>query len=606
MVRETTTTRRHHLPFGADWRREATTFRIHAPLVTGLGLEIAGRSDGLAMEAEGGGWYRLVVEGLEAGARYRFLLPGGERVPDPASRFLPDDVHGWSEVIDPESFVWSDGDWRGRAWREAVIYEMHVGAFTAAGTFLAAIERLDHLAALGVTAVQLMPIGAFPGGRNWGYDGVQPFAPDRSYGRPEDLKRFVEAAHRRGLQVFLDVVYNHFGPEGNFLPLLSPIFTERHRSPWGAGLDFDGDDAPFMRSFVIENALYWLTEYHMDGLRFDAVHAIVDDSPRHVIDEIADRVRAAFPDRTIHLVLENEENEARRLERHGNFPVLFTAQWNDDVHHVLHTAITGEDAGYYADYAGDTDKLGRALAEGFAFQGETMPYRGTPRGEPSAGLPPTAFVAFLQNHDQIGNRAFGDRLSTSAMPEAIRAATAVVMLSPQIPMLFMGEEWGATAPFPFFCGFTGDLAEAVREGRRREFERFPAFKDPARRETIPDPTDEATFRSAKLDWAEAAREPHSVRLDWMRRLIAVRRLEIAPRLVGIEGYGGAWEVVADRAIVVRWRLGDGSRYRLYANIGADPVRHAVRPEERIVWAEGRIGPDHLGPRSALFTLHPPA
>ncbi len=330
----------------------------------------------------------------------------------------------------------------------------------------------------------------------------------------------------------------------------------------------------------------------------------MDDSPLHVIDEIAERVKAAFPDRPIHLVLENEENEAARLVRTGGHPVRFTAQWNDDVHHVLHTAVTGEDAGYYADYAGDTDRLGRALAEGFAYQGEEMPYRGSPRGEPSAELPATAFVAFLQNHDQIGNRAFGDRLSASAMPEAIRAATAIVMLSPEIPMLFMGEEWGALTPFPFFCGFEGELADAVREGRRREFARFPEFEDPARRAEIPDPTAEATFRSAKLDWSEPTRDLHAVRLDWMRRLIAVRRLEIVPRLAGIEGFAGAYEVIADRAVAVRWRLGDGSRYRLHANLGGEPVAHPVRPEERIVWAEGTIGPDRLGPRSVLFTLHP--
>lgn len=596
-------TRRHDMPFGPVFGPDATVFRLWAPLCETVRLEIAGAGEPTPMDRDDNGWHRAVIP-APAGARYRFRLPDGLAVPDPASRYLPDGVHGWSELIDPEAHAWTDGDWAGRDWREAVISEIHVGTFTPEGTFGAAAGKLEHLAALGVTAVQLMPVADFAGDRNWGYDGVQPYAPARCYGRPEDLKRFVERAHGAGLMVLLDVVYNHLGPEGNYLPEMAPVFTDKHRSPWGAGVNYDDERSAEVRAFAIHNALYWLEEYNLDGLRLDAVHAIQDDSPVHLVDAIADRVRAAFPGRRVHLVIENEENEAHRLARVGGFPVRFTAQWNDDVHHVLHTAITDESGGYYADYAEDTDKLGRALAEGFAYQGEVMTYRGTRRGEPSAGLPPTAFVAFLQNHDQIGNRAFGDRLSASVLPEAVRAATAAVMLCPQVPLLFMGEEWGALEPFPFFCDFRGDLADAVREGRRREFARFPEFQDPQRRAEIPDPNAEATFRSAQLDWTAVERQPHAARLDWMRRLIAVRRLEIVPRLAGMTG-GGAYEIIAAGAVGVRWRLGDGSRYRLIANFGTEPVAHDVRPEERMIWAEGTAGPDFLGPRTVLFTLHEP-
>ena len=406
---------------------------------------------------------------------------------DPASRYQPEDVHGPSEVVDPAAFAWTDLEWQGRPWKEAVLYEMHIGAFTPEGTFGAAVTKLDYLLELGVTAIEIMPVGDFPGRRDWGYDGALSYAPDASYGRPEELKALVDAAHARGLMVLLDVVYNHFGPEGSFLKAIAPqFFTERYKTPWGEAINMDGDGSGPVREYFIHNALYWIEEFHFDGLRFDAVHAILDDSPRHLLEELAERVRSAFPGDHVHLILENEENQASRLARDSTGrPRWYTAQWNDDLHHVLHVAVTGELAGYYGDYIGRPEKLGRALAEGFAFQGEVMPYRGGPRGEPSGALPPTAFVAFAQNHDQVGNRAFGDRLSAIASPEAVRAVGAVYLLLPQIPMLFMGEEWGAAQPFPFFCDFGPDLAQAVRKGRREEFARFPEFEDPAVRERIP-------------------------------------------------------------------------------------------------------------------------
>jgi malto-oligosyltrehalose trehalohydrolase len=400
--------------------------------------------------------------------------------------------------------------------------------------------------------------------------------------------------------VLLDVVYNHFGPEGNYLPACAPIFTDRHETAWGAGVNFDAEGSSTVRELIVSNAIYWLEEYHMDGLRLDAVHAIADDSETHILAEIADRVRAYAGDRHVHLILENEDNAASLLTRDARRrPRRYTAQWNDDLHHVLHTAATGESDGYYRAYVGDTEKLGRALAEGFAFQGEAMPYRGRPRGEPSADLPPTAFVGFIQNHDQIGNRAFGERLASLAPPEALRALAAIYLLTPQIPMLFMGEEWSTARPFPFFCDLGPELADAVREGRRNEFARFPAFRDPQALKRIPDPTDEATFLSAKLDWEAAERS------EWRalyRRLLSTRRAEIVPRLRGMGGNSGRYEVIGEQAVAVRWRMGDGARLTLLANLSARPVATTRVAQGRLLWREGAPAEGGLGPWSVRVTL----
>jgi malto-oligosyltrehalose trehalohydrolase len=512
------------------------------------------------------------------------------RVPDPASRYQPEDVHGPSEVIDPAAWSWNDAGWQGRTWNEAVIYELHVGTFTPRGTFRSAIEKLGHLVSLGVTAIEIMPVADFPGGRNWGYDGVLLYAPDSSYGRPEDLKALVEAAHALGLMVFLDVVYNHFGPDGNYLPVYAPqFFTNRHKTPWGPAVNFDGEGSRAVRDFVVHNAIYWLRQFHIDGLRLDAVHAIFDDSPKHILAEVAERARAAVPERQFHLLLENEENETRWLERDGSMrPGFYTAQWNDDVHHALHTAVTGEDKGYYLEYRGDAVKLGRALAEGFAFQGETMRYRGRPRGQPSNQLPPSAFIAFLQNHDQIGNRAFGDRISAAASVKALRAAAAVYLLLPQIPMLFMGEEWSASSPFPFFCDFGPDLAEAVRKGRREEFARFPEFQDPAQRERIPDPQADETFESGKLVWAEIEEPEHLACLRWYRQILSRRRESIVPLIDRIP-HGGAFEVLGDGAVVVRWPVQGQGELVLAANLSDVAVAGFPPPTGVLIWDEGASG-----------------
>ena len=565
------------MPFGAAVDDGGTSFRLWAPdarAVT-LHLEEAGAPREIAMPARADGWFEIRCGTAGAGTHYRYCIDGAALVPDPASRFQPDGVHGPSEVIDPRAHVWRDAHWRGRPWEEAILYEFHIGAGTPGGRFHEAIARLDDLVELGITGLALMPLAECPGARNWGYDGVYPFAPEGAYGRPAELKQLIEEAHMRGLMVLLDVVYNHFGPEGNYLgQYASPFFTHRHETPWGDAIDFEGPRSRPVRDFFVHNALFWLEEYGLDGLRLDAVHAIHDASRPDVLTELANRVRERFGgEREVHLVLENDGNEARRLQRAGDeAPLEYTAQWNDDLHHALHVLLTGERDGYYEDYADrPIAHLGRALAEGFAWQGEPSPHRGgTPRGEPSALLPPTAFISFLQNHDQIGNRAFGERLAALVSEPALRAGTAVLLLAPQIPLLFMGEEWAAPEPFPFFCDFGPELADAVREGRRREFATFPAFRDPAARARIPDPGAPETFAAARLDGRHAARAPHAAALSLHAELLSLRRRELVPRLRGIGGGSGRAEVLGEHTLRVSWRLGDGARLDLLAHLAAEP------------------------------------
>jgi len=417
---------RHEMPFGAELRPDGSArFRLWAPACRRVELALRGAAQ-QPMRSLEDGWFETTAT-APAGTPYAFVLDGGRRVPDPASRWNPDDVHAPSRVVDPLGYEWHDDGWSGRPWTEAVVYELHVGTFTPRGTFVAVIDRLDYLADLGVTALELMPVADFPGKCSWGYDGVLPFAPDASYGTPADLKRLVDAAHERGLMVLLDVVYNHFGPDGNYLHLYAPQFFERCRStPWGAAIHFAGQ----VRRFFVHNALYWLEEFRFDGLRLDAVHAIVDPAEPDIVAEIAAAVRdGPGRAREIHLVLENDRNEAHRLERDpSGAPRIATAQWNDDAHHAFHVLATGESDGYYADFADDTRaKLARALAEGFVYQGERSVYRGHRRGSPSGALPPCAFVNFLQTHDQVGNRACGERIGALAPTPAVEAAIACVV-----------------------------------------------------------------------------------------------------------------------------------------------------------------------------------
>ena len=596
---------RHAMPFGAERVADETRFSIWAPSAPEIALVLDGTER--PMDDAGGGWRRLSVLGLEPGARYGYKV-GGNVVPDPASRFQPDDVKGLSAVVDPDSFTWMETGWHGRPWEEAVISEIHVGTATPEGTFAALTERLPDLSAVGFTAIELMPIGEFHGSRNWGYDGVLPYAPDASYGTPDDLKRMVERAHSLGLMMFLDVVYNHFGPVGNHLHAYAePFFTERHKTPWGAGLNVDGDEGRPVRDFFVENALFWLQEYRFDGLRFDAVHAIQDDSAEHLIAELARRARAVAPDRQIHLVLENETNDARWLERDGaGAPTLHTAQWADDIHHCWHVLLTGEREAYYEDFADDpVGRLRRGLVEGFVYQGEGSPHAGgKPRGTPSGHLPPSAFVAFLQNHDQVGNRALGDRLAPD--PARYALARAGLLLAPQIPMLFMGEEWAASAPFQFFVDFSDDpeLSRAVRDGRRREFKHFAAFAAPDAESAVPDPTEPATFDRSKLDWSERTSDGHADVLAQTRSLMAIRQEQVVP--LTKSPYLGA--SASGTGIDVAWTYEAGTlRFAAHLDDGSAECR--LDDDERVIWASPAVehggGSARLGAWTGLFTLRPP-
>ncbi len=570
--------RAHRMPFGAEARDDGSTrFRLWAPAARSVELWLPDRRQGLAMSRDAAGWAEWVTRDAPPGSRYSFRIDNELLVPDPASRYQPDDVHGPSEVVDPSAYAWTDAEWHGIAPERLVFYELHIGTFTPKGSFQALAERLDHLVALGVTAVELMPVADFPGRWGWGYDGVLPFAPDASYGRPEALKALVEACHARGLAVFLDVVYNHFGPEGNYLHRYAPAFLSRERkTPWGEAINFDEPGCEVARAFVVHNALYWLEEFHLDGLRLDAVHAMPDSSALDVLVELA-RAAAEGPgrDRLIHLILENDANEARYLTRtDSDKRPVYQAQWNDDMHHALHAMLTGETGGYYADYQPPLPHLARCLSEGFAFQGQFSPYRGRARGERSVGLPPTSFVGFLQNHDQIGNRALGERIAALAAPEAVRAATAVLLLAPPLPLLFMGQEWAAPEPFLFFSDLGPDLGLLVSEGRRREFARFPEFAHPDARARIPDPQAEATRTRSVLDWARVQQAPHAEWLAFHRQLLEVRAREIVPLQSGEPAPDTRSTLLGETALEVTWVFPDQRVLRLVANLGSQAVTHS--------------------------------
>jgi maltooligosyltrehalose trehalohydrolase len=554
----------HTMPFGAHCSEHGVRFRLYAPTARAVSLVYDGDGGPVRVPLARGddGFCETTRSDARAGTRYRYDVDG-LLVPDPASRFQPDGVHGPSVVVDPRSFSWPDDGWRGRPWHEHVFYELHVGTFTPEGSYAAVRGKLDALVDLGVTALELMPLAAAPGARNWGYDGVLPYAPSANYGTPDDLKALIAAAHARGLAVYLDVVYNHFGPEGNYLHAYARDFsTDRVATPWGDG--FDVAARPVVRSFFIENALYWLDEYRFDGLRLDAVHAIADGPERRFLLELGAAVRARAPEH-VRLILENDENESRLLSG------AFRAQWSDDVHHAAHVALTGERDGYYGDFADDPlARLGGALTQGFAFAGEASPFRGgRARGEPSAHLPLASFVTFMQNHDQVGNRPMGERLAALAPPAAVRAAAATLLLAPPIPLLFMGEEWAASSPFLFFCDFEPDLARAVREGRRAEFASFVGF---AEGDALPDPGALETFARSTLRWDEREREPHRSWLAFYRALLHLRAREIAPRATRVRGLDAAYERRGRYGLAATWRLDDGTTLALDANLGPEPGR----------------------------------
>lgn len=571
--------------WGAEMLGDARVqFRLWAPGVSGVRLVCGDSNTELSMQRSGDGWFETVTDLAGHGDSYAYRLPDGKTVPDPAARAQAGDVHGPSLLVDPCAYKWRSAAWTGRPWEEAVIYELHTGTFTEWGTFDGIQRRLDHLADTGITAIELMPVAQFGGNRGWGYDGVLMYAPHRAYGGPDGLKALVDAAHQRGLMVLLDVVYNHFGPDGNYLHLYAGEFFDAGReTPWGAAIAYD---RPAVRDFFIDNALFWLQEYRLDGLRLDAINQILDPSPEHILESIATAVRKNITDRQVHLTTEDDRNITRLHERDAALkPTLYTGEWNDDFHHAAHVAVTGESEGYYVDYvAHPVDKLARALAEGYAFQGEVSQFlEETPRGEPSAHLPPTTFVNFNQNHDQVGNRAFGERLTDLAPARAVEALTAILLLGPHIPLVFMGEEWGETCPFSFFTDFHGELADAVRKGRRAEFRTFAAFADTKQREKIPDPNALATFEASRLDWQRREHPEHRARHALFSRLLEIRRKEIVPRLKGAKGNAGTATTEDHRALVVRWRLANNVEMSVLANLSDTPCAAPLAPAGRVLF-----------------------
>ena len=588
----------HPMPFGAELLQDGSVrFRVWAPEAAFLQLALEGAAEMQPMAAVDGGWHELTTAAASAGSLYRYVLPNGLQVPDPASRFQPHDVNGPSEVIDPAAYRWRSHAWRGCSWERAVLYETHVGTFTPEGTFLAAIGKLEHLASIGVTAIEVMSIGDFSGRWNWGYDGVLLYAPDSTYGRPEDLKAFVDAAHGHGMMVILDVVYNHFGPEGNYIPQYFPdIVTNAYKTPWGQALNFDARHGNRTREFIIHNALYWVEEFQMDGLRLDAVHAILDSSSKHILDELAHAVQMVAGGREIHLILESDDRVWHHLGRDANLrPLSSTAQWNHDIQKLVALALTTGRPDELD--TADTALLGKALVEGFTSGAQ---HRNAPQDVAALSVSAAGFISFLQSHDVVGNRIAGERITQLAPPEAVRAIASVYLLAPQIPMLFMGEEWGASTPFPYFCDYTGDLASAVRKGRLEQFATPEQRDDPQFLAAACDPLAESTFRSAKLRWEERLTGVHAAWLDWYSRILQARRKSIVPMLPRLNATTGTYDVRGPRQIFVEWKLG-ASSLRMRANLSDRPSTLLPSAPGHTIWLEGSDN-GTLGPWSVEWSV----
>ena len=597
--------------FGAQVLPEGgVRFNLWAPAARQVELVTApgGASEKLHQaEPIADGWYSITLRDAGAGTLYQWTVNNELVVPDPASRFNPDGPHGPSEVIDPAAFGWNDGNWTGRPWSEVVLYEMHVGTFTDEGTYAAAEGRLQQLVDTGITAVELMPLSDFPGRFGWGYDGVLPYAPHGAYGRPEDLKRFIQTAHRLGLMVFLDVVYNHFGPDGNYLSVYAPqFFSTTHTNPWGVSLNFDNEGSAPVRAFFVCNAIHWLQEYRCDGLRLDAVHAIVDDSELDVLDELAITVKQEITGRHVHLVLENENNEYSRLPKQGRYD----AQWNDDFHHVMHTALTGDSNGYYNDYGDQPiELLARSLTHGFLWEGSKR----TPEGarldlRAAPAQPLGAMVNFLNNHDQSGNRAFGERMHAMAPVESMHLATAIMLLSPATPMLFAGEEFGASTPFLYFADWQGELCEAVTEGRLRDFGHFAERADGFTGEPPP-PCDPSTFAASKLDWAQAAQPDGIEWRSFVTSALRARSQWLTPRADQLLTGAHTFHMLDDRTFALRWRYAEGEVIELLAHLSSDdrPPQADLEPwgalkGQQEFFAVGNLTADCWGAWSARWTL----
>ena len=517
---------------GAWLDKQCTHFRLWAPQAQLIELVIESNKtkfSSLPLEPSKGGYFSGVFPDIKAGTRYRFRIDGDRSLPDPASRFQPEGVHGPSEVVDPSQFPWTDVDWTGHSLEELIMYELHVGTFSPEGTFNGVRKKLETLRDLGITAIELMPMADFPGNRGWGYDGVDMFAPARCYGTPDELRQLVDAAHSLNLAVILDVVYNHLGPEGAYLGAFSPYyFSSKHQSPWGDAVNLDDKHCRPVRDFFIENALHWIHEYHIDGLRLDATHAMVDESPIHFLKELAERVRVSCPkERQVLLIAEDDDNQAKLIQPADQGGYQLDAVWADDFHHQVRRMLAGDDDGYFQDFTGHADDLAKTMRQGWFYTGQKSKFRKCLRGTSTGGIPLHRFVHCIQNHDQVGNRALGDRLHFDIDLACFRAATALLLLSPATPLIFMGQEWAASSPFCYFTDHPEELGKAVTEGRRNEFRHFKAFSDPESRKTIPDPQVLSTFLSSKLNWDECHREPHAGILRLYRDLIKLRKTEPA-------------------------------------------------------------------------------
>lgn len=537
----------HAATFGAIPKRDGVEFRVWAPDAISVQLHLATRRD--ALTAAGDGMWEITVGDARPGDRYAYSLDDGPVLPDPASRFQPDGVHGWSEIVDPFAFRWTDDEWSGLDPRRAAIYELHVGTFTSEGTFAAAAAKLPHLADLGVTAIELMPLADFAGSRNWGYDGVALFAPPRPYGRPDDLRRLVDAAHRAGLAVIIDVVYNHLGPDGAYLPAFSSrFFTKKRETPWGAAVNLDDRGCTQVRQLLTENALHWIHEYHADGLRLDATHSLLDDSTRHFVADLTAAVHGATDPSPL-VYAEDHRNLTLLLDDTSRGGWNLDGVWADDFHHVVRRMLAGDTHGYYMDFAGDAAELAATLRQGWLFTGQHSRVHDAPRGTDPASLPMRTAVVCVQNHDQVGNRAMGDRLHHTADPAAWRAAVTVLLTSPMTPLLFMGQEWSASAPFQFFTDFNADLGRQVVEGRRREFSAFPEFAAPGATERIPNPQGQGTFAASTLDWEERGDPGHAHVLALHRALLQLRR--DLPALQGSDATDARTDAIGEDTIVIQ-------------------------------------------------------
>jgi len=549
-----------------DWRTslgawpdgDSTRFRVWAPAAKTLEVVLESPyADPAAhqLTRQADGVFSVALPGIGAGARYRYRPDGKGPFPDPASRFQPEGVHGPSEVVDPTRYPWSDRGWRGLKLEDLIIYELHVGSFSPAGTFAGVTERLPYLSELGITAIELMPLADFPGRWNWGYDGVDLFAPARCYGRPDDLRRLVDEAHRAGLAVLIDVVYNHLGPDGNYLGVYSPYYVSRRQhTAWGEALNFDGAHNDRVREFFIENALHWIHEYHADGLRLDATHAIEDDSPRKFLAELSDRVHASVAGRTVLLIAEDHRNLACMVQPTGRGGWGMDGVWADDFHHQIRRLLAGDHEGYFSDYAGTASDLAATIRRGWYYCGQYSRRRKKPRGTDSAGISREHMLYCIQNHDQVGNRALGERLNQQLEAATFRAASVLLLCAPATPLLFMGQEWAADTPFLFFTDHEPELGRGVTSGRRQEFKHFASFSDPEASTRIPDPQSPATFAASRLRWDELERAPHAGMHRLYQALLRLRRDQPALRSGRVEDY--AVIAVNDSAIILRrWTAG---------------------------------------------------